>query len=92
VNFTRLPASDTLATNLLWEVAKGGTLDQALNLRLARSYALLKLIDLRRAQTGDPGIGWAIQKRILDQELQDLEAAAVAGAPDGPTRAHHFRG
>jgi hypothetical protein len=35
--------------------------DQALKLRLARSYAILKLIELRRAQTGDQGIGSCIE-------------------------------
>jgi hypothetical protein len=70
-------------------VAKGGTLDQALKLRLARSYAVLELVDLRRALTGNQGIGWAIEKRILDHELQDLEAVAVDGATAVPTEAQY---
>jgi len=49
---------------------------------------MLKLIDLRRAQTGDQGIGSAIEKRVLDRELQDLEAEAGADAPAQPTGAH----
>ena len=65
-------------------------MDQTLKLRLARSYAILKLIDLRRAQTGDQGIGSAIEKLVLDQELQDLKVGA--GRPAGPAGAQHFTG
>jgi len=62
--------------------------DQALKLRLTRSYEILELIDLRRAQTGDQGIGWGIEKRVLDQELQDIEAGI--DAPVAPTGAQDF--
>ncbi len=65
-------------------------MDQSLRLRLAHSYALIELIDLRRAQTGDQGIGWGIEKQILDRELRDIEA--VADTPDGPSRPRHFTG
>jgi hypothetical protein len=71
-------------------VTKGCTVDQALKFRLACSCATLKLISLRRAKTGDQGIGWAVEKRILDRELQDLEAEADADVPDGPTGAQPF--
>jgi len=65
---------------------QGATLEQVLKLRLARGYAILKLIDKRRAQLGNPGIGWAIEKQIVDRELRDLEAAA--DVPAGPESAH----
>ena len=78
-----------LITAALWqptclrESPKGATLEQDLKLRLARSYAILKLIDKRRAQLGDPGVGWAIEKQILDRELRDLETVAVPASPEG---------
>jgi hypothetical protein len=71
---------------------RGGTLNQFLKLRLADSYALLKLIDLRRAQAGDQGIGWGIEKLILDRELRDLEAAVVADTHAGPSRTPRLTG
>jgi hypothetical protein len=64
--------------------------DQAFKLRLARSYAILTLIDLRRAQTGDQGLGSAIEKRVLDRELQDFEAGA--DVPAGSMGTQHFKG
>jgi hypothetical protein len=81
-----------LAVNLLTVRQKGDALDQALKLRLARSYAVLELIDSRRAQTGNQGIGWAIETRILDHELQCLEAAERVGEPAVPMKAQHLEG
>jgi len=43
-----------------------------LRTRLAWGNAVLKLLDLRRAQTRDPRLGEAVEKRILDRELADL--------------------
>jgi len=65
-------------------------LDNALKLRLASSHAVLEVIDLKRAQTGNQNIGWAIEKRILDRELQDLEAAVVAGEAPTPAAVPQF--
>ena len=62
-------------------------MDQALKLRLTRSYEILELIDLRRARRR-PGIGWGIEKRVLDQELQDIEAGI--DAPVAPAGAQDF--
>ena len=47
----------------------------AVRLRMAHSLAMLELIDLRRARTRDGDLGAAIEKRILDRELNDLERA-----------------
>lgn len=51
---------------------------------------MLEVIDLKRAQTGNQNIGWAIEKRILDRELQDLEAAVVAGEAPTPAAVPQF--
>ena len=35
--------------------------------------AVLRLLDRRRGQTGDPNLGSGMEKKILDLELADLE-------------------
>lgn len=50
-------------------------MDRSLKLRLARANAVLQLIDLRRAQTGDHALGACIEKQVLERELRDLEMA-----------------
>jgi hypothetical protein len=71
----------------------------ALKMRMAQSCAMLELIDLRRARTGNEDLGAAIEKRILDRELADLERAAEAEALNRPLigrepvggRVRHFK-
>jgi hypothetical protein len=46
--------------------------------RLAYCYTVLRLIDRRRAESGNVGIGAAIERRILDRELRELEHLAAA--------------
>ena len=46
--------------------------------RLASVNAILDLLDLRRAQTGDPDVGAGMEKRVLDAEIADLERTMTA--------------
>lgn len=46
--------------------------------RLTRHEAVLVLIDRRRNETGNPNLGWALEKKVLEIEMADLEAAIVA--------------
>jgi hypothetical protein len=39
---------------------------------------VLELIEIRREQAGDDRIGAAVERRILDRELEDLEHANEA--------------
>jgi len=48
-----------------------------LRTRLECREAVLRLLDRRRSETGDPNIGSAVEKRILDLELSDLERASM---------------
>ena len=41
--------------------------------RLSQGCKLLALIDRRRAEAGDDHIGAAVERRILDRELRELE-------------------
>ena len=50
----------------------------SLGSRLSSCFVVLGLIDRRRAETGDDGIGSAIEQRILDRELRELEHLAAA--------------
>ena len=43
--------------------------------RLVAVNAVLEEINRRRVKTGNPDVGWAIEKRILDAEILDLERA-----------------
>jgi hypothetical protein len=49
-----------------------------LRIRLVRREAVLVLIDRRRGETGNPNLGWALEKKLLDLELADLESAMAA--------------
>jgi hypothetical protein len=44
--------------------------------RLSARAALLTIIDARRRETDDPNIGWAIERRILHMELDELTEAS----------------
>jgi hypothetical protein len=44
-----------------------------LRVRLEQREAVLRLLDRRRGQTGDPNLGSGMEKKILDLELADLE-------------------
>src|SRR6266849_3683085 len=44
-----------------------------LRVRLQQREAVLRLLDRRRGQTGDPNLGSGMEKKILDLELADLE-------------------
>jgi hypothetical protein len=46
--------------------------------RLASVNAILDLLDLRRAQTGDPQVGAGMEKRVVDAEIADLERTMAA--------------
>jgi len=46
--------------------------------RLKQHKAVLVLIDRRRRETGNPNIGWVLEKKVLEIEMADLEAAIVA--------------
>ena len=50
----------------------------SLGSRLAYCYAVLRLIDRRRAESGNDGIGAAVERRILDRELRELENLVAA--------------
>jgi hypothetical protein len=59
----------------------------SLGSRLAYCYTVLRLIDRRRAECGNDGIGAAVERRILDRELRELEHLAAAEAVfDGSMR------
>ncbi|MCS6953688.1 MAG: hypothetical protein RMK57_06085 [Bryobacterales bacterium] len=45
---------------------------QELKERLENGLRILEAIDRRRA-AGYPGAGWAIERRIVDRELRELE-------------------
>ena len=51
---------------------------ERLRTRLVRREAVLALIDQRRSETGKPNLGWALEKKLLDLELADLESATAA--------------
>jgi hypothetical protein len=46
--------------------------------RLRMRALLLDLIDRRRLETKDPGLGWRIEQEILSRELKELEAEISA--------------
>ncbi len=51
---------------------------ERLRKRLASVNAILDLLDLRRAQSGDGNLGSAMERRIVDAELADLERTMAA--------------
>jgi len=46
--------------------------------RLEQREAVLRLIDRRRVETGDPNLGRSMETKILDLELADLVSAVAA--------------
>jgi hypothetical protein len=46
--------------------------------RLTRHEAVLVLVDRRRKESGNPDLGWALEKKVLEIEMADLEAAIAA--------------
>ncbi|HLN02465.1 MAG TPA: hypothetical protein VK335_24470 [Bryobacteraceae bacterium] len=49
-----------------------------LRVRLEQREAVLRLLDRRRAETGDPNLGRGMETKILDLELADLVSAVAA--------------
>jgi hypothetical protein len=49
-----------------------------LRIRLVRREAVLVLIDRRRAETSNPNLASALEKKLLELELADLESATAA--------------
>src|SRR5437879_7583084 len=68
----------TLNSWQLVQTGNGAMVSHRLRTRLTRHEAVLVLIDRRRIETGDPNLGLALEKKVLDIEMADLEAAIVA--------------
>jgi hypothetical protein len=51
-----------------------------LQARLEQREAVLRLLDRKRAATGKPDLGSALEAKILALEMADLEAATAAQA------------
>jgi len=49
-----------------------------LRVRLEQREAVLRLLDRRRAETGDPNLGRGMEAKILDLEIADLVSAMAA--------------
>lgn len=49
-----------------------------LRVRLEQREAALRLLDRRRAETGDPNLGRGMETKILDLEMADLVSATAA--------------
>jgi len=49
-----------------------------LRVRLEQREAVLRLLDRRRAETGDPNLGRGMETKILDLEMTDLVSAVAA--------------
>jgi len=56
----------------------GAMASDRLRTRLKQHKAVLVLIDRRRRETGNPNIGWVLEKKVLEIEMADLEAAIIA--------------
>jgi hypothetical protein len=67
-----------LAQVVLCLLKGGKNMGDSLGSRLSYCCTVLRLIDCRRAETGNDGIGSAVERRILDRELQELEHLAAA--------------
>ena len=50
----------------------------SLRTRLEQREAVLRLLDRRRVETGDPNLGRGMENKILDLELADLVSAVAA--------------
>ena len=51
---------------------------ERLRTRLARCESVLVLLERQRAETGNPDLGWHLEKKLLALELDDLERAMAA--------------
>lgn len=69
----------------LYAVNRGHMRSDLLKVRLARGYAILMLIDGRRRRSGSPGLGSAIERRVIDRELCELEMLAGASGASPST-------
>jgi len=49
--------------------------------RLQTGFDLLRTVLIYRARTGSPGLGWGIERAVVDRELDDLEADLAANPP-----------
>ena len=49
--------------------------------RLETGYHVLQTVLVYRSRTGSPGLGWGIERAIVDRELDDLEADIQANPP-----------
>ncbi len=58
-----------------------------LRARLAAECGVLELIDRRRAETGDNRVGSAVERRILDRELRELEYPSSEALENGARQA-----
>ena len=52
-------------------------------LQLLQRKDILDIIDGRREMEGDPAIGWGIERRIIQEELDELEGVAGENRPSG---------
>lgn len=55
--------------------------------RLNLGAELLTLIDRRRLELDNPGIGLCIEQRVLNRELEELEAEMLANPEPVPEQA-----
>ena len=62
-----------------------------LRVRLERREAVLRLLDRRRAATGNPNLGSGMEKTILDLELADLETTMTIQENTQPTVSRNIR-
>ena len=91
----QLQAALELVTDLLpkqyLQTGSGPMISERLKTRLVLREAVLSQIDRRRADTGDPNVGAAAEKRILDLELADLEKAVMSQESLEHTLARNIR-
>ncbi len=59
--------------------------EQTLRARLESGFSLLQTIELKRRLRGCPGLGWAIEQRIIDRELRELEEDLSAPFQEVPS-------
>jgi hypothetical protein len=70
-----------LTRNLVIEVLLGtieAMVSDHLRTRLARCESVLVLLERRRAESGNPDLGWHLERKLMDFELADLETATAA--------------
>src|SRR5579871_5567705 len=69
------PATDVCTTRPIFSYipAGGETMSNAAD-RLKLGEAILALIEQKRAETGDPSLGFHIEQVIVDAQFRELEA------------------